>query len=80
MFALFRHLGINPIDVDIRYKETNEPIFEFDLRNQEPMIPSGVKHLVECLNEKWQSECSGEFGRQCLALALQFKEEYERNK
>jgi len=64
--------------VEVNYIKSDEYLLEFDcLHTREPMIPLGVQHLVECLNEGEQSISSGEDGREALRLALKFKEIYE---
>lgn len=81
MFALLLKLGIHPSSVDIQCIETDEPIFEFDCtHNKERMILAGLKYLIECLDVPLHTVCNGWVARQALKWALEYKEQYERNK
>ena len=66
-------------EVDVEYIDTQEHIFELVI-TRERMILAGVNHLVECLDRGDDSISSGDEARVALRLALEFKENYERNK
>ena len=54
---------------------TNEPIFHFCPSEVHDFpILEGVKHLVDCLDNKHESISSGEDGLEALKLVLKFKE------
>lgn len=65
--------------INIEYVDSDEYIFELDCtHNTERMILAGVETLVDCLDGKGSTPCSGDHGYEALRLALQFKEKYER--
>lgn len=77
VFSLIDHLFKPEIKVDIEYVPMiNENIFELDCTHtKEPMIPKGVEHLIDCLENHHESISSGELARDSLFKCLKLQEE-----
>jgi len=75
---VFDWLNQHHIDVDIEYVHKQEHIFELVI-TRERMILAGVNYLVDCLDTGLDTISSGFEGKAALRLALEFKENYERD-
>ncbi len=75
-FDLVNYLFKPEIEVEFRYVNTDEYIFELDcIHNAKPHVPvEAVEHLIECIEQGKQSKSSGIDAREALRQCLELQE------
>lgn len=75
-FDLKRQLFRDDANIEMVYIDTDDYIFNVELmKPDEPLIPKGLAHLIDCLDNHHESISSGEEARETLSQVLEYKYE-----